>query len=102
MELTSPSDFAKDEIQTVQSYVLFCAQSIANLFRKPVYFGDMVLQGDLIGVGSLPIVALTGFFTGAVLALQAANTLERFGPSRWSANWSLFRWCANLARSSPG
>ncbi|MGB7131351.1 MAG: ABC transporter permease, partial [Candidatus Sulfotelmatobacter sp.] len=79
MELTSPSDFAKDQIQTVQSYVLFCAQSIANLFRKPVYFGDMVLQGDLIGVGSLPIVALTGFFTGAVLALQAANTLERFG-----------------------
>lgn len=42
MELTSPSDFAKDQIQTVQSYVLFCAQSIANLFRKPVYFGDMV------------------------------------------------------------
>ena len=39
----------------------------------------MVQQADTIGVGSLPIVVLTGFFTGAVLALQASNTLERFG-----------------------
>ncbi len=39
----------------------------------------MMLQADAIGVGSLPIVVLTGFFTGAVLALQASNTLERFG-----------------------
>jgi phospholipid/cholesterol/gamma-HCH transport system permease protein len=39
----------------------------------------MVQQADLIGVGSLPIVVLTGFFTGAVLAVQSANTLQRFG-----------------------
>jgi phospholipid/cholesterol/gamma-HCH transport system permease protein len=79
MELTSPTDFAKDTVQTVQNYVLFCVQAIANLFRKPFYFSDMVQQADAIGVGSVPIVLLTGFFTGAVLALQAANTLERFG-----------------------
>src|SRR5246500_866698 len=79
MELTSPTDLAKDKVQTVQDYVLFCVQAVANLFRKPVYFGDMVVQADTIGVGSLPIVVLTGFFTGAVLALQASNTLERFG-----------------------
>ena len=52
---------------------------MANLFRKPLYFADMVQQADLIGVGSLPIVVLTGFFTGGVLALQTANTLQRFG-----------------------
>ena len=79
MELTSPTDFAKETVQTVQDYVLFCAQAVANLFRKPLYFADMVQQADAIGVGSLPIVVLTGFFTGAVLALQASNTLERFG-----------------------
>jgi len=55
------------------------AESLANLFRRPLYFADMVQQADLIGVGSLPIVVLTGFFTGGVLALQTANTLERFG-----------------------
>src|ERR1700726_625288 len=79
MELTSPTYIAKEKVQTVQDYVLFCGQAIANLFRKPLYFSDMVQQADAIGVGSLPIVVLTGFFTGAVLALQASNTLERFG-----------------------
>src|SRR5271167_1676837 len=79
MELTSPTDLAKTKIQTVQDYVRFSAQAVANIFRKPLYFSDMVQQADTIGVGSLPIVLLTGFFTGAVLALQAANTLERFG-----------------------
>ena len=38
-----------------------------------------LLQADSIGVGSLPIVVLTGFFTGAVLALQTSNTLQQFG-----------------------
>src|ERR1700674_3992612 len=79
MELTSPTYFAKLRIQTVQDYVLFCVQAVANLFNRPFYFTDMVRQADAIGVGSLPIVVLTGFFTGAVLALQASNTLERFG-----------------------
>ncbi len=34
---------------------------------------------DSIGVGSLPIVILTGFFTGCVLALQSATSLQQFG-----------------------
>ena len=34
---------------------------------------------DVIGVGSLPIVLLTGFFTGGVLALQTYRTLSAFG-----------------------
>src|SRR3984885_11488930 len=79
MELTSPTDLAKERVQTVQDYILFCLHAVANLFRKPLYIIDMVQQADTIGVGSLPIVVLTGFFTGAVLALQASNTLERFG-----------------------
>ena len=79
MEFTSPTDLAKENVQTVQDYVLFCGQAIANLFRKPLYLADMVLQADAIGVGSLPIVVLTGGFTGAILALQASNTLQRFG-----------------------
>jgi phospholipid/cholesterol/gamma-HCH transport system permease protein len=79
MELISPAEFAKDTVRTVQDYSLLAGQSIANLFRYPRYFADMLQQADLIGVGSLPIVVLTGFFTGAVLALNSANTLQRFG-----------------------
>ena len=52
---------------------------LANVFGHPRYFADTVMQADLMGVGSLPIVVLTGFFTGAVLALQTSNTLEQFG-----------------------
>jgi phospholipid/cholesterol/gamma-HCH transport system permease protein len=79
MELLSPTEFAKQKVQAVQEYTLLAVQSVANLFRKPVYFSDIVLQADLIGVGSLPITVLIGFFTGAVLAVQTANTLQRFG-----------------------
>src|SRR6202162_3406137 len=79
MERPPPTDPPKKKVQTVQDYILFCLHAVANLFRKPLYIIDMVQQADTIGVGSLPIVVLTGFFTGAVLALQASNTLERFG-----------------------
>jgi len=79
MELISPTEFAKQKVQSVQEYTLLSTQAVANIFRTPRYVGDTVQQADLIGVGSLPIVVLTGFFTGAVLALQTSNTLERFG-----------------------
>src|SRR5579859_1829664 len=79
MELTSPVDYAKDSLLAVQEYSLLAARSIANLFRKPFYMADVMQQADLIGVGSLPIVILTGSFTGAVLALQTSTTLQQFG-----------------------
>jgi phospholipid/cholesterol/gamma-HCH transport system permease protein len=79
MELISPTEFAKEKVQAVQDYTLLALHSLANLVRKPLYVADMVQQADLIGVGSLPIVVLIGFFTGAVLAVQSANTLQRFG-----------------------
>jgi phospholipid/cholesterol/gamma-HCH transport system permease protein len=36
---------------------------------------------DIIGFGSLPIVALTGFFSGAIIALQMARALNTYGAS---------------------
>ncbi|MCU1296370.1 MAG: hypothetical protein JWO91_648 [Acidobacteriaceae bacterium] len=79
MELISPTDFAKEKVLAVQEYALLSAHAIANLFRQPRYFADIVQQADFIGFGSLPIVVLTGFFTGAVLALNSASTLQKFG-----------------------
>jgi phospholipid/cholesterol/gamma-HCH transport system permease protein len=49
------------------------------VFSRPFYFHDMVEQFDQIGIGSLTVVLLTGFFTGAVLALQSGFTLDQFG-----------------------
>jgi phospholipid/cholesterol/gamma-HCH transport system permease protein len=79
MELRYPTDIAKDTVLAVQDYTLLSIQAVANLFRKPRYLYDTLMQMDLIGVGSLPVVALTGFSIGALLALQSSNTLQRFG-----------------------
>ena len=79
LELTSPIDFAKDFVLSVQEYIRLSAQSVANFFRRPLYMGDMLQQADLIGFGSLPIVVLTGLSVGALLALNSASTLQRFG-----------------------
>jgi len=79
MELRQPSEFVKEKVQAVQEYSTLAGRSIANLFGRPLYLGDIIQQADLIGVGSLPIVALSGLFTGVVLALNSANTLQRFG-----------------------
>src|SRR3989441_2097955 len=79
MELTSPTEFALETVAAVQEYSILAARAIGGLFRRPRYFADIVYQADLIGFGSLPIVVLTGLFTGAVLALNSAHTLQRFG-----------------------
>jgi phospholipid/cholesterol/gamma-HCH transport system permease protein len=75
----SPDAYAKSIVASVQEYSLLCARAIGDLFSKPRYIADTFTQMDSIGVGSLPIVVLTGFFTGCVLALQAATTLKEFG-----------------------
>lgn len=69
----------KRRILAVQDYALLSARSVTNLFTGPRYFPDTFEQMDIIGVGSLPIVILTGFFIGAVLVLQTAAQFERFG-----------------------
>ena len=79
IEFISPVDFAKRKIQSLQEYSLLSAQSVANLFRRPIYGADMMQQADFIGFGSLPIVLASVFFTGAALALNSATTLSRFG-----------------------
>jgi phospholipid/cholesterol/gamma-HCH transport system permease protein len=79
MELTSPLDFVKRSVLAVQDYTNVSVRAVGNTFRKPFYTADAIQQADLIGVGSLPIVVLTGMFTGIVLALNTSKTLEQFG-----------------------
>ena len=63
----------------VQEYVRLQGLTIRGAFSRPFYFHDVVEQFDSIGLGSLTVVLLTGFFTGAVLALQTGITLDQFG-----------------------
>ncbi|HEY0265019.1 MAG TPA: ABC transporter permease [Granulicella sp.] len=79
MPFISPQDFAKEKIAALQEYSLLSGRALGNIFSRPRYWADIYTQMDAIGVGSFPIVVLTGFFTGCVLALQSATALRDFG-----------------------
>jgi phospholipid/cholesterol/gamma-HCH transport system permease protein len=79
MPIDSLESIAKKIVTSVQNYALLCGRAVGNLFQQPRYMADMITQADSIGIGSLPIVILTGFFTGGVLALQSASSLSQFG-----------------------
>jgi phospholipid/cholesterol/gamma-HCH transport system permease protein len=54
-------------------------RAFRNIFRSPHYADDILLQMDAIGVGSLFIVSLIGFFSGIVMALQMSRALATYG-----------------------
>ena len=66
----------------LQETTLLAARAARGIFKRPRYIPEIITQMDVIGVGSLSIVLLTGFFTGAVLALQSGMTLDQFGARR--------------------
>ena len=73
------TDAAKESVLKVQDYARLSARSVSNLFTRPRYGQDTLDQMDDIGVGSLPIVLLSGFFIGAVMVLQTGSQFQRFG-----------------------
>jgi phospholipid/cholesterol/gamma-HCH transport system permease protein len=77
--LARVNDTAKKKISQFQDFVLLVGHAVGFIFVRPVYLADIVDQMDVMGVGSLGIVLLTGFFTGMVLALQSANAMQTFG-----------------------
>jgi phospholipid/cholesterol/gamma-HCH transport system permease protein len=77
---------AKRWVLHVQEYSQLSARSVTSLFTPPYYVSDILDQMDIIGVGSLPIVLLTGFFIGAVMVLQTAAQFERFGQTALTAD----------------
>jgi phospholipid/cholesterol/gamma-HCH transport system permease protein len=63
----------------MQGFFLISGRALLNIFRSPHYLDDVALQMDIIGVGSLPLILLTGFFVGAVITLQMSKTLNQYG-----------------------
>jgi phospholipid/cholesterol/gamma-HCH transport system permease protein len=73
------TEWVKHILFEVQEYVRLCVRAIRGCFTRPFYRYDLWEQLDAIGWASLTVVLLTGFFTGAVLALQSGLTLDQFG-----------------------
>ena len=77
-----PFDFTnavKQSIFFLQDYSLLAIRSLRNIFSGQRYFGDLVAQMDIIGVGSMPIVAAALLCVGGVIVLNAASQFQRFG-----------------------
>jgi phospholipid/cholesterol/gamma-HCH transport system permease protein len=72
-------DFLKPSVAALQDFCILAGLAIRNVFRPPHYKSDILLQMDIIGVGSLPIVILIGFFTGVVITMQMARALAQYG-----------------------
>jgi phospholipid/cholesterol/gamma-HCH transport system permease protein len=73
------NDAAKRSVYSLQEFFALAGKALGFIFVKPFYTADLFQQMDAIGVGSLGIVLLTGFFTGMVLALQTSVQLQTFG-----------------------
>jgi phospholipid/cholesterol/gamma-HCH transport system permease protein len=72
-------EWSKGAVHEVQEYVFLQGATVRGATSRPYYYRDVVGQFVEIGWGSLTVVLLTGFFTGAVLALQSGLTLDQFG-----------------------
>jgi phospholipid/cholesterol/gamma-HCH transport system permease protein len=67
----------------VGEVTLIAYDAARRLFSHPREVSETVHQMAFIGVASVPIVALTNFFSGAVIALYSSEFLLRFQASQF-------------------
>jgi phospholipid/cholesterol/gamma-HCH transport system permease protein len=72
-------NWLKNAALEVQEYVKLLVAALRAVVTPPLYRYDIVEQFDLIGVGSLTVVLLTGLFTGMAITAQSGLTLDQFG-----------------------
>jgi phospholipid/cholesterol/gamma-HCH transport system permease protein len=66
-------------LEVFGEHLLLCGRALSWLPRRPFRIANYLESADYIGFGSLPIILLVGFFTGAVTALQAISAFGQFG-----------------------
>lgn len=62
----------------IGAVVIFIIRTLLAIFKRPLYLSLLWRQLLFIGFYSLPVVAMTAFFSGAVLALQSYTGFSRF------------------------
>ena len=76
---SSKMNLVTRSILELQETTLIVARAVTGFIKGPRYLSEIVAQMDVIGVGSLTIILLTGFFTGGVLTVQTFPTLAFLG-----------------------
>ena len=62
---------------------IMLGHALSALVRRPFRLRLFLDQMEFVGVGSLPIISLVGFFSGAVSAQQAITALRIFNQERF-------------------
>lgn len=66
-------------LDMVGGHLILMGRALAWLPRRPFRGQNYLDAAEYIGFGSLPIVLLVGFFTGAVMSLQSVAAFRQFG-----------------------
>lgn len=77
--LAALGDRVLDRVIGFGDFLLLALAAVRAGARSGVPWRETLVQFESVAVRSLPIVALTTFFTGMVLSLQTAFALSRFG-----------------------
>lgn len=64
---------------SVGETTLILGDAIRGLFRRPFEAKETLDQMSFVGLSSVPIVSMTGFFSGAVLSLYLSKFLTQYG-----------------------
>ncbi len=81
-EKTEPSIAGRrinEFLSTIAGLTLFSIEFLKNVFIPPYELGEVKKHMDELGVKTLPIVSVTGFIIGLVLAMQSQPVMARFG-----------------------
>jgi phospholipid/cholesterol/gamma-HCH transport system permease protein len=70
-------------LEFVGETTLIVGDAVRRLPRRPFEVAETLNQMAFVGVASVPIVALTGFFSGAVLSLYLSQFLSQYGAANF-------------------
>lgn len=77
--VTALGDLAIAAVTVVGDFGLFGLHSITWMFRRRPAPGTLLPSLYLVGVRSVPVVAITGMFIGMVMAVQTFNQFNKMG-----------------------
>jgi len=76
-----PWSWIYEALTFVGEFAILLWQTISRLLTKPFESKELFNQMAFIGVASVPIIALTTFSSGAVIALYTSQILVKYGAS---------------------
>lgn len=77
--MSGESSLSRNLIVEFGRYAQFAGRFFTTVFRPPYEWRQVFRHVDELGTYSVPLVLVTNFLIGAILALQARPTMEQFG-----------------------